>query len=163
MRYFSAGRNATSRREVDPYRLRYVDGGLYLIAYCHWRKDVRMFAVERIRSLTPTDHPYQMPLHFDIDAYVEDALVVMRGERIIVELKFDKMTAAWVKDRIWHPSQQLKPLKQGHLLMTLHVADTRELLGWILSFGSGVRVLKPDHLQEAVREEARRLLEQILR
>ncbi len=99
MRYFSAGRNVTTRREVDPYRLRYLDGGLYLIAYCHWRKDVRMFAVERIKSLTPTDDPYQMPLHFDLEAYVEDALVVMRGERITVELKFDKATAAWVKDR----------------------------------------------------------------
>ncbi|MBH0183800.1 MAG: WYL domain-containing protein [Nitrospira sp.] len=52
MRYFSAGRNATTRREVDPYRLRYVDGGLYLIAHCHWRKDVRMFAVERINLKT---------------------------------------------------------------------------------------------------------------
>ncbi len=160
MRYFSAGRNATNRREVDPYRLRYVDGGLYLIAYCHWRKDVRMFAVERIKSLTLTDHPYQMPLHFDIDAYVEDALVVMRGQRIMVELKFDKATAAWAKDRIWHPSQQTTKLKNGQLLIKLQVADTRELLGWILSFGSGVQVLKPDHLQKAVKEEARKLLAQ---
>lgn len=160
MRYFSAGRRATGRREVDPYRLRYVDGGLYLIAYCHWRKDVRMFAIERIRSLTPTDHPYQMPLHFDIDAYVEDALVVMRGKRVTVELLFDKPTAAWVKDRIWHSSQQVKPLKTGRLLMTLQVADTRELLGWILSFGGGVQVLKPEHLQQAVKEEARKILGQ---
>jgi predicted DNA-binding transcriptional regulator YafY len=161
MRYYSAGRNAMNRREVDPYRLRYVDGGLYLIAYCHWRKDVRMFAVERIQSLTPTDNPYQMPLHFDIDAYVEDALVVMRGERITVELKFNKVTAAWAKDRIWHPSQQVTPLKDGQVIMTLQVADTRELLGWILSFGSGVSVLKPEHLQKAVREEAKKLLGQM--
>jgi predicted DNA-binding transcriptional regulator YafY len=160
MRYYSAGRNATTRREVDPYRLRYVDGALYLIAYCHWRKDVRMFAVERIKALTRTDHPYQMPLHFDIDAYVEDALVVMRGERITVELTFDKPTAAWVKDRIWHPSQQVTFLKTGQLLMTLQVADTRELLGWILSFGSGVQVMKPDHLQHSVRAEAKKLLAQ---
>jgi predicted DNA-binding transcriptional regulator YafY len=158
MRYFSAGRNAINRREVDPYRLRYVDGGLYLIAYCHWRKDVRMFAVERIKSLTPTDHPYQMPLHFDIDAYVEDALVVMRGKRITVELRFDKATAVWVKDRIWHPSQQLTPVKGGQLLMTIQVADTRELLGWILSFGSGVQVIKPERLQKAVVEEAGAIL-----
>jgi predicted DNA-binding transcriptional regulator YafY len=161
MRYFSAGRNAITRREVDPYRLRYVDGGLYLIAYCHWRKDVRMFAVERIKSLTPTDHPYQLPLHFDLEAYVEDALVVMRGERITVELKFDKATAAWVKDRTWHPSQQVTLLKTGQLLMTLQVADTRELLGWILSFGSGVQVLKPERLQQAVKEEAKKLLAQL--
>lgn len=161
MRYFSAGRNATTRREVDPYRLRFVDGGLYLIAYCHWRKDVRMFAVERIKSLTPTDHPYQMPLHFDLEAYVEDALIVMHGERITVELQFDKATAAWVKDRTWHPSQQVTPIKTGQLLMTLQVADTRELLGWILSFGSGVKVLKPDRLKQAVKDEAKKLLTQL--
>jgi predicted DNA-binding transcriptional regulator YafY len=117
-----------------------------------------MFAVERITSLTPTDHPYQMPLHFDLDAYVEDALVVMRGERITIELKFDKVTAAWAKDRIWHPSQQTTKLKNGQLLMTFQVADTRELLGWILSFGSGVQVLKPDNVKQAVKEEARKLL-----
>jgi hypothetical protein len=32
-----------------------------------------------------------------LDAYVEDALVVMRGQQITVELKFDKATAAWAK------------------------------------------------------------------
>jgi predicted DNA-binding transcriptional regulator YafY len=158
MRYYSASRNITSRREVDPYRLRYVDGALYLIGYCHWRKDVRMFAVERIKSLTATDHPYQMPLHFDLDAYVEDALVVMRGKRIDVELLFDKPTAAWVKDRLWHPSQKLTVLKGGRLRMTLTVADTRELVGWVLSFGSGVEVVRPGSLQVAVEEEARKIL-----
>ena len=161
MRYFSASRNAASRREVDPYRLRYVAGGLYLIAYCHWRKDVRMFAVERIKSLTLTDHPYQMPLHFDLEAYVENALVVMQGKQIEIELLFDKMTAAWAKDRVWHASQQTKKLKDGRLRMTLTVADTRELVGWVLSFGSGVKVVQPKSLRTAVEQEATRILESL--
>ena len=115
MRYFSASRNAASRREVDPYRLRYVAGGLYLIAYYHWRKDVRMSAVERIKSLTVTDHPYQLPLDFNLETYIENALVVMQGKQIEVELLCDKMTAAWVKDLVWHASQQTKKLKDGRL------------------------------------------------
>ena len=65
---------------MDPYRLWYASGGLYLIAYDHLRKDVRMFAVERIRSITLTDHPYQMPLGFDVEEYVQDALMIMRGQ-----------------------------------------------------------------------------------
>jgi len=160
MRYFSASRNAASRREVDPYRLHYVVGGLYLIGYCHWRKDVRMFAVERIKALTLTDYPYQMPLHFDLEAYVENALVVMQGKQIEVELLFDKMTAAWAKDRIWHASQRTKKLKDGRLRMTLTVADTRELVGWVLSFGSGVRVVQPDSLRIAVEGEAKKIADQ---
>ncbi len=154
MRYESASRERLTRREADPYRLWYASGGLYLVAYCHLRKEVRLFAVERIKTVSQTDHPYQLPIGFDLDHYVEDALTVMRGPRIEVELLFEKATAAWVKDRVWHPSQTTKRLRDGRLRMTLTIADTRELLGWVLSFGSGVRVIKPDALRNAVQEEA---------
>jgi len=159
MRYDSASRGRVTRREVDPYRLWYASGGLYLIGYCHLRKEPRMFAVERIKSVTPTDLPYQIPLHFDFDAFVEDSLTVMRGPRIDLELEFDKPTAAWVKDRVWHPSQQVRRLPGGKMRMTLIVADSRELVGWILSFGGGAKVLSPDVLRTAVKEEAGRILE----
>jgi predicted DNA-binding transcriptional regulator YafY len=155
MRYYSASRNVTSRREVDPYRLWYAAGALYLVGYCHLRKEVRMFAVDRVRSLATTNRPCQLPLGFDLDAYVQDALVVMRGEPIEVELLFGRQTAAWVKDRQWHPSQRLETAKGGALRMRLRVAGTRELLGWILSFGSGVRVVSPSDLRERVRAEAK--------
>jgi predicted DNA-binding transcriptional regulator YafY len=157
MRYYTASRDTTTRREVDPYRLWYAAGGLYLVGHCHLRRGVRMFAVDRIRSLTITTHPYQMPLGFDLEAYVQDALVVMRGDPIVVELLFDRATAAWVRDHQWHASQQLTIGKNGTLAMTLRVADTRELLGWILSFGGGVRVVSPDSLRDAVRSEAEKI------
>jgi predicted DNA-binding transcriptional regulator YafY len=159
MRYYSASRDHTSRREVDPYFLRYADGGLYLIGHCHLRKEVRMFAVERVRSIALTDHPYQMPLGFNVDEYVQDALGVMRsGRRIEVELLFSKKAAAWVMDKSWHPSQETKLLKDGRLKMTLKVADNDELVGWILSFRGQVRVVRPEALREKVKEEARKIL-----
>jgi predicted DNA-binding transcriptional regulator YafY len=155
IRYFSASRGTTSRREVNPYRLWYAGGGLYLIAYCHLRNDVRLFAVERIRSITLTDHPYQMPLGFDVEQYVQDALMVMRGRRIDVELLFTKRVAGWVKDKLWHSSQETVVTKDGRLKMTLKVADTDELVGWILSFGSQVEVIGPDILRTKVRAEVK--------
>jgi predicted DNA-binding transcriptional regulator YafY len=159
MRYFSASRDSTGRREVDPYFLRFAAGGLYLIGHCHLRKEVRMFAVERIRSITLTDHPYQMPLDFKVDEYVQDALGVMRsGRRIEVELLFSKKAAAWVKDKSWHPSQEIKLLKDGRLKMILKVADNDELVGWILSFGSQVRVIRPETLRQRVKEQAKKIL-----
>jgi predicted DNA-binding transcriptional regulator YafY len=157
IRYFSASRNTTGRREVDPYRLWYASGGLYLIAYDHLRKDVRMFAVERIRAITLTDHPYQMPLGFDVEEYVQDALMIMRGRRIDVELLFSKKVAAWVKDKLWHATQETFPMKDGRLRITLKVADTDELVGWILSFGSQVRVIRPESLLVKVKDEAKKI------
>jgi predicted DNA-binding transcriptional regulator YafY len=158
MRYYSASRDGISRREVDPYHLWFAAGGLYLIAYCHLRKDVRLFAVERIRTIALTDHPYQLPLGFNVQEYVQDALNVMRGRRIEVELLFSKKAAAWLKDKSWHLSQETKLLKDGKLKMSLKVADNDELVGWILSFGSQVRVNEPEALRQRVRDEAKKVL-----
>lgn len=160
MRYYTASRDQTSRREVDPYHLWYADGGLYLIGHCHLRQAVRMFAVDRIRSLTLTNRPCQMSLDFDLDAYIKDVLVVMRGKPIEVELLFDKPTSAWAKDRQWHPSQKTTVRKDGRFAMSLRASDTRELVGWVLHFGSGVQVVSPPPFRDKVREEARKILEQ---
>ena len=44
--------------------------------------------------------------------------------------------------------------------MTLTVADNRELVGWILSFGNGVSVIQPASLRQAVRQEAKAIADQ---
>jgi len=159
MRYYSASRDSTGRREVDPYHLWFASGGLYLIGYCHLRQEIRMFAVERIRSISLTDHPYQMPLGFNVEEYVKDAFLIMRGgRRMEVELVFSKRAAAWVKDKNWHSSQEITFLKDGRLKMTLKVADNEELVGWILSFGGEVKVVRPEPLRQKVLDEARKVL-----
>jgi predicted DNA-binding transcriptional regulator YafY len=99
-----------------------------------------------------------MPLGFNVEDYVQDALLIMRGgRRIEVELLFSKAAAAWVKDKSWHPSQDTQLLKNGSLRMTLKVADNDELVGWILSLGSQVRVVRPESLGVKVREEAKKI------
>lgn len=161
MRYYTASRDKTTRRKVDPYHIWYAAGALYLIGFCHVRRHVRMFAVDRIRSLTVTSHPCQLPLNFNVEDYVKDALTVMRGPQIEVELLFDKKTSAWAKDRIWHPSQQATLGKDGCLTLVLRVADTPELIGWILSFGTGVRVVRPDSVRRNVLSTAATIANQM--
>ena len=80
----------------------------------------------------------------------------MRGKPTDVTLAFDRVTTAWAKDRQWHPSQQVTISKDSCMIMTLRVVDTRELEGWILHFGSGVRVLRAESLREKIKEEARK-------
>jgi predicted DNA-binding transcriptional regulator YafY len=83
--------------------------------------------------------------------------MIMRGRRIEVELLFSKKVAAWVKDKLWHASQETFVMKDGRLRMGLKVADTDELVGSILSFASQVNVIRPENLNAKVRDEARRI------
>ena len=71
---------------------------------------------------------------------------------------FSKKAAAWVKDKSWHPSQEAKLLKDGRLKMTLKVSDNDELVGWILSLGSQVRVVVRDSLRGNVITEVKAIL-----
>ncbi len=48
MRYFSASRDSTGRREVDPYFLRFVGGGLYLIG--HWYLSLSASAIQAVQQ-----------------------------------------------------------------------------------------------------------------
>jgi predicted DNA-binding transcriptional regulator YafY len=158
MTYYTASRDKTSRRKVDPYHVWYAAGALYLIGHCHLRDDVRMFAIDRIISLTVTNLPCQLPLNFDVQEYVRNALVVMRsGTPIELELHFDRKTTAWAKNRVWHPSQRITVDPDGCITLKIDVARNAELIGWILSFGAGVHVLKPAEVAQEVRDTAMKI------
>ncbi|MEW6408617.1 MAG: transcriptional regulator [Nitrospirota bacterium] len=157
IRYFSLSQNQETRREVDPYKIWYYSGSLYLIAYCHQRKEIRTFAVDRIRDITLTENTYQKPLDFSFEEYMDGCFGVIRGERVEVEVLFEADTARWVKEKIWHPTQKIKELGDGKIVMSLMVADTVELKAWILSFGSGAKVIKPQSLAKEVKKEARKI------
>jgi len=64
MVYYTAGRDATSHRVVEPISL---DSAGYMAAYCRWRGEVRTFATWRIRWATLLHetfepHSYVAPL-----------------------------------------------------------------------------------------------------
>ncbi len=63
------------------------------------------------------------------------------------------------EDRTWHPSQQTVLEKGGRLRMALTVAATPEVVGWLLGFGGGVMILRPQELKDAVRCAAERIVQ----
>jgi predicted DNA-binding transcriptional regulator YafY len=158
MRYYSLSRSAETERRVDPYHLTFYQGGLYLIGHCHLRRDVRVFAVERIRSLRVLDATFTRPPGFDAEAYLRDAWGVVRGDLIDVRAVFSAVAAPHVRGRLWHASQEFRELPGGRLELRLRVADTLEVRRWLLGFGAEVEVLEPPALREAIRHEAERLL-----
>lgn len=148
---------AASGRSIDPYHLTFVTGGLYLVGYCHLRREVRIFAVERIRAVTALRDTFQVPAGFDAEAYLREAWGIVRGDLVSVQAVFSRAGAPHVRDRLWHPSQQLRELPEGRLELRVTVADTLEVRRWLLGFGAEVEVLAPPSLREAIRREADKL------
>ncbi len=148
------------RREVAPYFLE-VSGpaySCYLIGYDKWAEGLRTFKLDRLERAQMLDEGYHIPAHFDANAYLSDAWGIMRGgQPTEVVLQFSPQVASLVKERTWHPSQSLDDLQGGGVLLTVRVADPREMRPWIRSWGADVQVLEPPELRAEMIDQVRRL------
>jgi len=149
MRYhsFSSGREKTY--QIDPYRLIYAQGGLYLFAYVPAYEQMRTFAVDRIRQLASRNETFEVVEDLGETAFPH-SIGIHVGEPERVEIEFASDAAPYIQERIWHPSQAVESREDGSVVLFLDVCTDAALRSWILSFGPGARVCKPDHLATAV-------------
>ncbi len=149
---------APPERLVDPYTLLPYLKSWYLVGYCHQRREVRTFKVDRIQALAPTGERFPFPEGFDLAGYLGHAWGLLRGEAGEPEevvLEFSAEASRWVRDEEWHPSQRVEELPDGRVRLHYYVGITPELRRWVLGFGRQARVVCPESLAEWVREEAR--------
>lgn len=144
-----------TRRRVDPYRLIYHGGSFYLLAYCHLRKDIRVFAVDRIRRLAVTGEGFPPPPE---GIRPEDVLQadfgIFRGPPVPVRVRFSPEAAPYVLEKTWHPSQRLTREPDGGVLFEAQVAGEEEIKRWVLKWGAQAEVLSPEGLRRAIAAEA---------
>ena len=111
VRYHSFSSNRERDYLLEPYRLVFAQGGLYLVAFVPEYKQMRTFAVERILSLSMTEERFAA-VELPDDAFAH-SLGVNQGEPERIEIKFEPRIARYVKERVWHASQQASEEPDG--------------------------------------------------
>ena len=149
-----------TQRKIDPYKIWFFEGTIYIIGFCHLRGEVRTFVVDRIKLLRLTNEKFELPDDFDFDEYTRHSFKVMQDELHIVKVRIAPTWARYVGEKIWHESQQTKKLSDGSLEMTLRVAGLDEIKHWIMGFGSEAYVIKPEKLKDMVRADLEKALVQ---
>jgi predicted DNA-binding transcriptional regulator YafY len=144
MRYHSFSSNREKSYLVEPHRLVFAQGALYLVAFVPEYDELRTFSVERIVSLSLTEERFE-PADLTVDAFAH-SLGVHQGTPERIEIAFEPGIARYVRGRVWHPSQSITDTSDGGLMLTLNVTDDWALRSWILSFGALARVVSPASL-----------------
>jgi predicted DNA-binding transcriptional regulator YafY len=157
--YYTMSRKRESRRKVDPYRIWFFSGTFYLIGFCHKRKEVRVFALDRIKMLHQMKEQFEVPEDFDFEDFVGPSFGVFQGEPVKVKAWFAPDVAGYIKEKIWHESQQIEEAGDGSVIFEAEVAGTDEIKFWIMSWGSQALVLEPESLREEIRTETEAMLE----
>jgi predicted DNA-binding transcriptional regulator YafY len=157
--YRSPRSGAVRQRDFSPYMVEPSStGGLYVIGYDDWAQDMRTFKLERLERAERLADVYTIPEDFDPRTHLADAWGIMAGESPVrVVLRFSAKAAAFIRERIWHPSQVLTTLPDGSVQFRVQVADPREMRPWVRSWGAEVEVLEPEALREDLIREMQQL------
>jgi predicted DNA-binding transcriptional regulator YafY len=149
--YKKLGANKHTRRTVEPHHLVCVQGQWYCIALDRERKAWRNFALSRIRQAEMLPERFERDPSFNINTYLRESLGIFKGDGAHpVKLRFDSWAAQLIREREWHPGQQLLELPKGEVEFTLHLSSLLEIEPWILSWGAHVKVLAPVALKKLI-------------
>jgi len=137
---------------IEPHRIVYAHGGIYLIAWVPAYGAMRTFAAERIETFGVMDESFE-PRPLPVEPFA-DSMGVNTGTPETIVVEFERDAAVHLRTRMWHKSQALDELPNGRLRVTLKVCNDYAVRAWVLGFGPSVQVVTPEGLARDVFEAA---------
>jgi proteasome accessory factor C len=153
MRYYTASRDETGERTVDPVRLFDADGRSYLEAWCRQAEGMRVFRFDRIENVTLLDEPASVPEGVQVRD-LSEGVYQPASEHLLVDLRLGR-AYAWVAD--YYSTEDVVD-EGGEVRVSLRVADPGWVRALVLGSAGQVEVLSPEWLAEGIRAEAARAL-----
>lgn len=150
--------NIRSEREIEPLKLVYKGQAWYVYGYCLYRKDYRLFRLSRIRHVIATEREFNR----------ETARIIAHGDdspapkpenpftRLVLQFTGDTLNRLYDD----YDDELLMFADDGSITLTIDFPEDEWIYSYILSFGSSVRVIKPEHIRRGVAERLRKSLEQ---
>lgn len=142
----------TKSYQLHPYTLVTFKHGLYLFARDLKDDRVKTFAIDRFRNFErQRGAKFEYPADYQPKSVVAHSFGIIGGTPELVVLRFNRRSAPYVRERVWHESQVLSEADGGGLRLSMRVAVSPELVSWVMGFGPDVAVDAPDTLAERVR------------
>jgi len=153
---YRSGTGEKSERRIDPMKLVNYQGRWYLLAWCETRRERRMFHLARMESATLTGAQAEHTMEED-DRWLTDSFGIFKGPVIYhATIRFTGTAAEIIRHQQWHPDQEIKEQPDG-ILLSLPVADDRELLMKVLQFGAQAEIVGPEPLRLRLQQEIQRM------
>lgn len=160
--YRSLAKQEYTKRLFNPYHIICQKGNWYIVGFCHKAKEIRIYALSRMKELICTETLFEMPKDFNLNDYIDPSFGIWTTKEAPkkIELLFSSNINTYILERTWHATQECKQNPDGSVYLSFMTNQMQETLHWVMSFGSSVQVINPPELAEKVLDEARKILEQ---
>lgn len=154
--YRSSGRQDPSQRTIDVYGLAYHNGYWYIVGFCHLRKDLRVFRLDRVTQARLLDTTFTPPANFDTLQYVLDSIAGLPGAwsvEVLLQTTLDEARAKVSAD-----VARLEPVSNG--VMMYSWADGLDWMArYLVGLNLPLKVIQPPELRDALQQLASRIMQ----
>ncbi len=148
--YYTAARDETNERVVDPMRVLVMSGHAYLEAWCRRAEAVRMFRVDRIDALAELTEPAAPPPQAH-PTEVRDGIFQPSAELPLITVRVGR-SARWITE--YFPCERVSRDSREEWLVSLRVTDLEWARRFVLGLGPDAVAVAPPELVAAVRDQA---------
>lgn len=147
-----------TERDFDPYGLTYYLHKWYVVGYCHLRRDLRSFRLDRITQINPLAAHFDRPEGFDPLAHIMQAVATLpRKYAFELLLKTDIQTA---QNEVFDVLGILEADKEG-VIMRGSVEDLDWLARQISIFSFDFIVREPEELKAELQKHSQKLVHNV--
>lgn len=157
--YRKLGDKESIKRRLQPYHVGEIDGGWYVVGHDVMRDGLRTFAIQRIKGLSVLKTTFERPEDFQIGEHLGGSIGVWDHNEagpVEVVIEVTGWMARIVQERLWHPTQTTRVMDDlgDRVELSMQLGNLEEVKLLVLSWGACAKVLKPERLRDAVKQEA---------
>jgi proteasome accessory factor C len=152
--YYSASRDETGKRVVEPFGLVEKHGDHYLIARDKSAgKEPRSYRVDRVREARMLEGTFEPPSRFNVKRYEKTRMDFTKRHQVEAQVRVtDQRVVRWLKET---RDKDLVHEKGGAAVVTIRAYSMPWLLNEILSWGPDLELLGPPEVREALVDHLR--------
>lgn len=144
-------------RKLDPYGVVYLNNNWYVAGYCHLRKDVRTFRLDRLEILTTTGETFKPPKNFNAFTTISESLAQAPFPGSVPCRVLLQTNLAEASKHIPAYVAMLEPQQDGVMLTVMaHPEWFWRVAVYLLELPFAIKVLEPESLKDALETLAKR-------
>ena len=147
---------------IWPYAVKEFAKRWYIIAYCKEREGLRVYGLDRVKSMEVTGKKFRMKDGFDVDELFATSfgIYLPGGNGQTITFRCSESEAKFLRDLPIHSSQEEVGKDGQNVIFSIFICPDKNLIMEICKHGSRIEVLSPAEVRDAVREELTKALAQ---
>jgi len=134
---------------IEPYCVKLFKQRWYVLGHRPEKDEFRVYALDRMSSLSATGATYSIPSDFDAESFFADYYGVILNRNVdTVVLRVQNLRAKYLCSLPLHHSQKVVRSDEQYTWLELHVAPTFDFIQEIRSLGNEVRIEAPAYLRD---------------